>query len=138
MVEAPGTAPGSATLIPYAVYRHSHRSDTAHIGEAAADFEDFRPPPGHGAALSFATGARKRGRQRRGPVTAAGLLAARRLRPILAATSASAPQPLSDAFRGAPPLPATPAEDPDRPSGRIILASDNGSKHRGGAFRSCS
>ena len=29
MVEAPGTAPGSATLIPQAVYRHSRLPGTA-------------------------------------------------------------------------------------------------------------
>ena len=38
-MEAPGTAPGSATLIPSRVYRHSHRSDAADIGAVALDFE---------------------------------------------------------------------------------------------------
>jgi hypothetical protein len=32
MVEAPGTAPGSDTLIPRGVYRHSRFPDTANIG----------------------------------------------------------------------------------------------------------
>jgi len=31
-VEAPGTAPGSATLIPSGVYRHSRQAGTANIG----------------------------------------------------------------------------------------------------------
>lgn len=31
MVEAPGTAPGSVSLIPYAVYRHSPLPDTRNI-----------------------------------------------------------------------------------------------------------
>src|SRR5690242_19305362 len=35
LVEAPGTAPGSATLIPQAVYRHSRLPDTGDIGCAA-------------------------------------------------------------------------------------------------------
>ena len=32
MVEAPGTAPGSETLIPRGVYRHSRFPDTTNIG----------------------------------------------------------------------------------------------------------
>ena len=44
MVEAPGTAPGSATLIPSRVYRHSHRSDGAYIGALALDFEGAYAP----------------------------------------------------------------------------------------------
>jgi hypothetical protein len=32
LVEAPGTAPGSATLISQAVYRHSRLPDNANIG----------------------------------------------------------------------------------------------------------
>ena len=32
MVEAPGTAPGSETLMPRGVYRHSRLPDTAYIG----------------------------------------------------------------------------------------------------------
>ncbi|CCQ72815.1 protein of unknown function [Magnetospira sp. QH-2] len=32
MVEAPGTAPGSATLIPLSVYRHSRLPDPFNIG----------------------------------------------------------------------------------------------------------
>ena len=32
MVEAPGTAPGSATLISQAIYRHSRLPDTRDIG----------------------------------------------------------------------------------------------------------
>ncbi len=32
LVEAPGTAPGSATLIPHHVYRHSRFPDTLNIG----------------------------------------------------------------------------------------------------------
>jgi hypothetical protein len=60
-VEAPGTAPGSATLIPSRVYRHSHRSDGIHIGALARDFEGevrkqggyppFSPPLGQPLAL---------------------------------------------------------------------------------------
>ena len=42
-MEAPGTAPGSATLIPSRVYRHSHRSDEADIGVVARDFEGGLP-----------------------------------------------------------------------------------------------
>ncbi len=38
-MEAPGTAPGSATLIPSRVYRHSHRSDGEDIGVVARNFE---------------------------------------------------------------------------------------------------
>jgi hypothetical protein len=33
LVEAPGTAPGSATPISQAVYRHSRLPDNANIGE---------------------------------------------------------------------------------------------------------
>jgi hypothetical protein len=33
MVEAPGTAPGSATLIPSSIYRHSRRTDRPNIGD---------------------------------------------------------------------------------------------------------
>src|SRR5579864_3670929 len=36
LVEAPGTAPGSATLIPQAVYRHSRLPDNRDIGCAGA------------------------------------------------------------------------------------------------------
>src|ERR1700733_5931649 len=32
MVEAPGTAPGSTTLIPRTVYRHSRRTSSGNIG----------------------------------------------------------------------------------------------------------
>ena len=32
MVEAPGTAPGSETLMPRGVYRHSRFPDTTNIG----------------------------------------------------------------------------------------------------------
>ena len=32
MVEAPGTAPGSETLMPRGVYRHSRLPDTTNIG----------------------------------------------------------------------------------------------------------
>ena len=35
LVEAPGTAPGSATLIPCRVYRHSRLPDTDNIGGLA-------------------------------------------------------------------------------------------------------
>ena len=35
MVEAPGTAPGSATLIPSSVYRHSWFPNTLYIGSLA-------------------------------------------------------------------------------------------------------
>jgi hypothetical protein len=36
MVEAPGTAPGSTTLIPLTVYRHSWRTSSVDIGVLAA------------------------------------------------------------------------------------------------------
>ena len=36
MVEAPGTAPGSETLIPRGVYRHSRFPDTTNIGAPRA------------------------------------------------------------------------------------------------------
>lgn len=35
MVEAPGTAPGSTTLIPRTVYRHSRRTSPPNIGSAS-------------------------------------------------------------------------------------------------------
>ena len=35
MVEAPGTAPGSETLIPRGVYRHSRLPDVTNIGVPA-------------------------------------------------------------------------------------------------------
>jgi hypothetical protein len=37
VVEAPGTAPGSATPIPYTVYRHSRLPDAFYIGIFAAE-----------------------------------------------------------------------------------------------------
>ena len=46
MVEAPGTAPGSATLISQAVYRHSRLPDNAKIGRQSG-----RDNPGGRAAL---------------------------------------------------------------------------------------
>src|SRR5579875_3915820 len=36
MVEAPGTAPGSTTLIPRTVYRHSRKTSRANIGIPAS------------------------------------------------------------------------------------------------------
>ena len=52
LVEAPGTAPGSASAITYALYRHSRFPDAANIGALAArrkccgGGEDFFLPPG--------------------------------------------------------------------------------------------
>ena len=34
-MEAPGTAPGSATLIPHSVYRHSRRTGTPNMRRVA-------------------------------------------------------------------------------------------------------
>jgi hypothetical protein len=39
MVEAPGTAPGSATLMPSRVYRHSQQAGPTHIGCLAMGIE---------------------------------------------------------------------------------------------------
>jgi hypothetical protein len=36
LVEAPGTAPGSTTLIPLTVYRHIWQASTVDIGDPAA------------------------------------------------------------------------------------------------------
>lgn len=48
MVEAPGTAPGSTTLIPRTVYRHSRRTSPANIGSAAMRGKGAQDPS-HGA-----------------------------------------------------------------------------------------
>ncbi len=42
MVEAPGTAPGSETLMSRGVYRHSRFPDTAYIGEAAGNLKAWQ------------------------------------------------------------------------------------------------
>jgi hypothetical protein len=42
MVEAPGTAPGSETLIPRGVYRHSRFPDTANISILRAFLKQVR------------------------------------------------------------------------------------------------
>src|SRR5436190_10650903 len=42
MVEAPGTAPGSATLMPQGVYRHSRSPDRHNIGRRAANRKRLR------------------------------------------------------------------------------------------------
>jgi len=39
-VEAPGTAPGSATLIPNSVYRHSRQADIPNIVIPASNLKD--------------------------------------------------------------------------------------------------
>ncbi len=39
MVEAPGTAPGSETLMPRGVYRHSRFPDAANIGLLPGDLK---------------------------------------------------------------------------------------------------
>ena len=44
LVEAPGTAPGSATLISQAVYRHSRLPDEADIGSPARRRNPGRNP----------------------------------------------------------------------------------------------
>ncbi len=38
MVETPSTAPGSTTIIPRTVYRHSWQASTANIGDNAAEW----------------------------------------------------------------------------------------------------
>jgi len=48
MVEAPGTAPGSETLMPRGVYRHSRLPDATNIGASEAflkarDTDDYFP-----------------------------------------------------------------------------------------------
>jgi hypothetical protein len=43
LVEAPGTAPGSATPIPQAVYRHSRLPDGEDIGNRAAEGNRAHP-----------------------------------------------------------------------------------------------
>ena len=51
-MEAPGTAPGSATLISQAVYRHSRLPDTPNIG-ALTEKDNLiagRAPPIHSSA----------------------------------------------------------------------------------------
>ena len=42
MVEAPGTAPGSTTIIPRTVYRHSQQADRIDLGAIRFGFKDFR------------------------------------------------------------------------------------------------
>jgi hypothetical protein len=46
MVEAPGTAPGSTTLISRTVYRHSWRTSEPNIGKAAPWGKGARYRPG--------------------------------------------------------------------------------------------
>jgi len=41
-METPGTAPGSATLIPRTVYRHSHRGDGGYIAQPLPAYEGGR------------------------------------------------------------------------------------------------
>jgi len=45
MVEAPGTAPGSETLMPRGVYRHSRFPDSSYIGASEAFLKARRSPP---------------------------------------------------------------------------------------------
>ena len=40
VVEAPGTAPGSVTLIPISVYRHSRLPDPTYIGATGPKLEE--------------------------------------------------------------------------------------------------
>jgi len=42
MVEAPGTAPGSTTIIPRIVYRHSQQADSGYLGRLGCVFKPFR------------------------------------------------------------------------------------------------
>src|SRR5690242_13779522 len=44
LVEAPGSAPGSATPIPSSVYRHSRRTSASNIGTPRAGATVLRPP----------------------------------------------------------------------------------------------
>jgi hypothetical protein len=45
MVEAPGTAPGSTTIIPRTVYRHSQQADSRYVGGSVGGFKlGFQPP----------------------------------------------------------------------------------------------
>jgi hypothetical protein len=45
MVEAPGTAPGSTTIIPITVYRHSQQADSRYVGGSVSGFKlGFQPP----------------------------------------------------------------------------------------------
>jgi len=44
MVEAPGTAPGSETLMSRGVYRHSRFPDTTYIGASPGFLKASRPP----------------------------------------------------------------------------------------------
>ncbi len=58
MVEAPGTAPGSATLIPHDVYRHSRFPDELNIILAGAIWKGRRHAhalagPGRGGRARF-------------------------------------------------------------------------------------
>jgi len=53
MVEAPGTAPGSTTLIPRTVYRHSRRTSPTNIGRVIAQGK------GHAQSLRAARSLRR-------------------------------------------------------------------------------
>src|SRR5262245_25678713 len=53
MVEAPGTAPGSETLIPRGVYRHSRFPDTTNIG---APWAFWKAPNGRESVPRFPHG----------------------------------------------------------------------------------
>jgi hypothetical protein len=44
LVEAPGTAPGSTTLMPRTVYRHSRQADDRNIGHPKPNCKEFARP----------------------------------------------------------------------------------------------
>ena len=73
-MEAPGTAPGSATLISQAVYRHSRLPDNGNIGRQATRGNPAacRPGPGVGDAADPGTTGRDREPARRDPTDSAG------------------------------------------------------------------
>jgi hypothetical protein len=51
LVETPGTAPGSAMLIPNTVYRHSHpKVSPTYIAQAGRNYEGFPQPFGNCAS----------------------------------------------------------------------------------------
>ena len=58
MVEAPGTAPGSDTLMPRGVYRHSRFPDAPYIGVRRGNLKAFEPAANetHGACAEIACG----------------------------------------------------------------------------------
>ncbi len=57
VVEAPGTAPGSVTIIPNTVYRHSRSLDECHIGLLKADRNHALGPHGRECRVAMPPGA---------------------------------------------------------------------------------